>query len=122
MPRAMAQRNEHLAQRTWLAPHTPARCVAPENLLIPQPFENALRCVALLVVQLLVVFKDLSIHVIYGPSFFDTGRSLPPIARRNRKLEHLVIGVPMTPKRFAAPGCSARPPSPRVVSRHRVPL
>src|SRR6202022_4761416 len=96
---------------------------ARKSFFISQPFENPLRCVALLFVHAPVVFKDLVDPRHKRTKLLRSWPLTPPIARRNRKLEHLRDRVPDERQSASPPpGGSARPPSPRVVFRHRVPL
>ena len=75
--RTMAQRHEHLAGPLHCLRHILAhdRVAAGKSFFVPQPVENPMRGVALLFMNARSSSRTLSIHAMYGPSFFETGRS-----------------------------------------------
>jgi Predicted integral membrane protein (DUF2189) len=79
-----------------ILPHD--RVAAGESFFIPQTFENPIRRMALLLVNALVVFQDLVDPRHIRTKLLRHWPFTPPIARRNRKLEHLRDCVPMNAK------------------------
>jgi hypothetical protein len=73
----MAQRHEHLAsaQRCLRDVLAHNRVAAGKSTFISQPLENPMRRVALLLVNRAIAFKDCVDRRLYGPSFFEAGRS-----------------------------------------------
>ena len=115
MPRAMAQGNEHLARAQHgprhILPHD--RVAAGKSFFIPQPFENPLRRVALLLVHAPVVFKDLVDPRHIRTKLLRRWPLAPPVARRNRILKHLRDRVAMNAKALR------RLPAAQPVHHHR---
>src|ERR1700732_1062788 len=98
--RSMAQWHEHLASAERRPCHVLAynRVSAGKPFLDPQPLENPMRRVALLLVDTSVIFQDLVDPRHVRTELLRCRPLPPPIARRNRELEHLRDRVPMNAK------------------------
>jgi hypothetical protein len=100
MARTMAQRYKHLPPpqhclRDILA-HD--RVAARKPLLVPQPFKNPMRRMALLLVNLAVAFKNGINPRHMRPKLLRYRTFTPAIARRNRKTQHFRDRVPVNAK------------------------
>ncbi len=87
----MAQRHEHLATAQSCLRYVLAhnRIAAGKSPFIPQPIENPLRRVPLLLVNAAVALKDRVDPGHVRPELLGNRPLTTPVAGRNRKLKHL---------------------------------
>ena len=95
--RRMGQGHEHLLRPTAMLPHVVLDygVLAGEPMLVPEPLEDPLGCVALLPGTPEVVYQDLVDDASEGLQLRTPGRSLSPVARRHRVGQNLAYGVPV---------------------------
>jgi hypothetical protein len=118
MARAMAQWHEHLTGPPPCLRHvlTHNRIPARKSpFFIPQPLENPMRGVPLLLGDASAGFQDLVDPRHVRPKLLRSWPFTPPVTGRNRKLKHLCDRVPVIGQTASLPhGGSAHPPSPVV--------
>ena len=98
--RRMGQRDEHLLGLTAMLSYIvlDRGVSAVEPVLVPQALKDALGGVALLPETPEVVLQDPVDDAGKGLQLGTPGRSLPPVARRDRIGQHLAHGVPVQPE------------------------
>ena len=99
--RRMGQGHEHLLRPAAVLPHVVLDygVLAAEPMPVPEPLEDPLGCVALLPGTPEVVYQDLVDDADEGLQLGTPGRSLSPVARRDRVGQHLAYGVPVQAER-----------------------
>ena len=97
----LGERHEHLPRPAAVLPHIVLdRGVSTAKpVLVPQPLEDALRGVALLLGDVVILLQDLADDSGIGLQLGTLGRALPPVARRHRIGQHLAHRVPVQPER-----------------------
>ena len=98
--RRMGQRHEHLLRPPPALPYVVLDdgVLAVEPVLFPEPLEDALGGVTLLLGNLVIVFEDGVDDARKGLQLGTPGRGLSPVARRHGLGQHLAHGVPVQPQ------------------------
>ena len=123
--RGVGQGNEHLPGLTAVLPYVVLEdgVLAAEPVLVPQPLEDPLGRVALLLENLEVLFQDPVDNAGEGLQLGAPGGSLPPVSPEGRSRPASSVQCPGAARTSGRPpGCSCPPPSPPCEPADTIPL
>ena len=100
MARRVGERHEHLPRLAAMLPHVvlDRGVSAAKPVLVPEPLEDALGGVPLLLGDAVILVQYLVDDAGIGLQLGPADRSLPPVARRHRIGQHLANRVPVQPE------------------------